>query len=454
MSARFELPQPGPATAVRFPDIARDELPNGLRVLSVVHSGVPVVAAALILESGSAADPPDRPGLAGLVADLSDEGAGGRDAIALADAFARMGSRAEMDIGPDVTAVSVTTLSRFLSPVLALVADIVARPHLLEPDLARVRDLRLMRLRQLGGSPSAIADRAYLDAVFPTHPYGHGSLGTSRSLTAITLEEARAFWAARFGPARSTLVVAGDAAATDVMAAAREAFAGWSAVPADGPRLAPGPVGEGHRSRQVLVVDRGAAPQSEVRIGHVGPPRRVEGYHTLVTLNAVLGGQFTSRINRNLRETRGITYGARTAFDMRRLTGTFGCDTSVQGDATAVAVQEILKEMSGIQSPAGAVGSDELEAAKASLTRGYARHFETAAHLARAMAQLVTYELDRDAFDRFVPEVEAVTADDVTRAAGRFVHPDQAAVVVVGDRQHVAPLEDAGFEMLHVAPEF
>ena len=450
MTDRFELPLPGPSTALRFPAIERDELANGLGVWFLPHAGVPAVSAALIIAGGTAGDPSDRPGLAGLVADLADEGAAGRDAIALADAFSRLGGRIELEVGPDVTAISITSLSRFLGPVFALAADIVARPHLAETDLTRVRELRMSRVRQLSRSAAAAADRVFLGAVLAGHPYGHGALGTTRSLEALTLQQAHEFWAATFVPRRATLVVAGEAAASEVMSAAAAAFGTWVSDAAD---LAPVPPPAVRDDPRVLVVDRPGAPQSEIRVGHLGPPRQVDDYHALITLNAVLGGQFTSRINRNLRETRAITYGARTSFDMRRAGGTFACDTSVQGDATATAVREMLAEMRSIQDDAS-VGDEELEAAKASLTRGYVRHFETAAHLVRAMAQLVTYGLDPGVFDRFVPEVDAVTSADLSRAARHYLRPDTATIVAAGDARHAEPLADLEREILTVVPEF
>jgi predicted Zn-dependent peptidase len=157
----------------------------------------------------------------------------------------------------------------------------------------------------------------------------------------------------------------------------------------------------------------------------------------LLVLNAVLGGQFTSRLNRNLRETRAITYGVRSSFEMRRVGGLFSCDTSVQPDATAVAISEILRECRHV-SVEGDVRPEELTQAKASLTRGYVRHFETASHLVRAMTQLATHDLPPEVFDEFVPAIEAVDVAAVTRVAGATVLPDQAAVIVVGDFGRIA----------------
>src|SRR5262245_27165938 len=451
MSERFELPRLGPPTVVRFPEVWRDVLSNGLRLWTIPQADMPVVTAALVVEGGTATDPTHLPGLASLVADLADEGAGGRDAIQLADTLARLGSLLEVEAGPDVTTISITTIAKNLMPALALAADVVIRPHLADPDLKRVRELRLSRLRQLSRVPAAAADRAFLGAVFGEHPYGHGALGTTAVLEAITLDDTREFWDRIVVPSRSTLVIVGGMTATEAESAALETFGVWTASSAARSESTPGPA---EPDRRLLVVDRPDAPQSELRLGHLGRSRATAEYYPPLPLNAVLGGQFTSRINRNLRETRGITYGARTSFDMRRQGGTFTCETSVQADRTAEAVTEVLAELRAIQRDQAVVG-EELLAAKASLTRGYVRHFETAAHLLRAAAQLITYDLDEDTFDRFVPSVEAVGSDDLTRVAQAFLRPDDSTIVVVGDASRIgATLGAVGREVVTVSPEF
>ena len=450
MADRFNLPLPGPPTVVRFPAVERAVLPNGLTVCTLVQRQVPVVTAALVVMGGAAGDPADRPGLASFVADLLDEGAGGRDAIELADAFARLGSHLDVDVTADVAVLSFTTLARSFATTLGLTADVVMRPHFAESDLTRVRELRLSRLRQVSRSPSAVADRAFISAIFGTHPYGHSALGTTPSLESIALDETRRFWEAQFVPDRATLIVVGDIDDA-VMRTVEEKFGAWKSNPG---APAPLPPSSDQPDSRILIVDRPGAPQSELRIGHLGPSRRTPDYHTLVTLNAVLGGQFTSRINRNLRETRGITYGARTAFDMRLEGGAFVCETSVQANATAVAVREMLSELRLIQGEE-AVGAEELSAARDSLTRGYVRHFETAAQLVRAISQLVIFDLEQDTFDRFVPLVEAVTPAALEDAARRFLHPDEAAIVIVGDATHLADeLGPLGREIAAVTPEF
>ena len=452
MIDRLEAPPVGPAVSVRFPTVLRDTLHPGFELWTIPRPGVPVAAAMLVLDRGSSADPAARPGLAGLASDLLDEGAGARDALELADAFARLGCELEVEVGADVTTLGVTTLTRHLPAAISLIGDVVMRPRLEQADFNRVRELRTARLRQLSRSPGAAADRVFLEAVYGAHPYGHGTLGTIAALDACQLDEAREFWAAQLASAGAALIVAGAVSHDDVRAAVDPAFTGWRGS---------GPLGQhdvgvpdAPAVGRVLLVDRPGAAQSELRVGHQGPPRRTPAYHALVAMNAVLGGQFTSRLNRTLREDRGVTYGVRTAFEFRRSAGSFACETSVATEATADSAAEVLREFASLRDP-GQLGDDELARAKSSLTRGYARHFETAVQLARAAAHLVTHQLDVRTYDEFVPRIDAATAADVARAARAVLRPDASTIVVVGDAEQCrAPLERLGWPVVMKTPAF
>ena len=403
---RFVMPGAGRPAQVRFPAIDRETLANGAHVWAIRHAAVSVVTITLVVPVGSAFDPQASPGLAGVMADLIDEGTERLDAIGLAEAFASLGTELSVEVGPDVTTMTLTTLSRFMEPALGLVAEMMTRPRLREDDLARVREVRVNGLRQLRSSASAVAERAFLGGVFGSHPYGHGTLGTSAAVSQVSIDEVRAFHAAGMRPAGATLIVAGAVEPRDVFEAAKRQLEAWqpragATLPAVSPAVKP-------RPSRVLVVNRPGAPQTEVVVGHLGPRRQTDEYPTLVTLNALIGGQFSSRINQNLREARGLTYGAHTSFDFRAASGTFSCETNVQGDATPLVVSEILTEFEAVGGSRPA-GTEELERAKSSLTRGYVRQFETSTQLAHAAARLAAYDLPADTFDRFVPEVEAVT---------------------------------------------
>jgi zinc protease len=462
---RFTLPTPGSPSTVAFPPVSRTSLPNGLGIWSVAHASVPVVSCALVLNRGTAGDPPDRPGMASLVASLAIESAGQRDSIALADALARMGAHLDVQPAADVTVISLQTLTRHLPAALDLLSDIVRRPQFTSADFARVRELRLSRLRQASRVASTMADRALIAGVFGDHPYGHGALGTTRAVEQIAIDDVRAWWAREWSPAGATFVTTGDVDAGAVRAEVARVFGDWEASGggagelgnwgtggAEVPKL-PDTARSGDGAR-VLVVHRPGAAQAELRVGQLGPSRQTADYHALVTLNALLGGQFTSRINRNLREGRAITYGARTGFEMRRAGGLFSCDASVQADAAHVAAAEVLREFAMIAEP-DAVGRDELDRAQASLTRGYVRHFETAGQLTRALVDLATYRLPDDTFDRFVPAVGALTSADIARAAQTTLRPNDCTIVVVTDLdQHREPLRALGRDVVDVQIEF
>jgi len=437
---RSRVPQPGPVPAVRFPTVRMVRLANGLAMRSVEHTGPPLVTFRLAMPVGSASDPAGQAGLAALTAALLDEGSDRRTAFELHTALDRIGARFGVEVGSDSTRVSLTTLSRSATEGLALLAEIVARPRFDDADVARVRDLRRSQVRQLRAVPGALADRVFLETLFPAHPYGHLGIGTDDSLRGLTAMHVRQFHenAYQLGPA--TLIAVGALTHDAFIDAAERAFGEVEVRPVvesavvDPARLgAPGPP-----SARLVLVDRPGAVQSEVRVGHVAVARRTPDYHALQVLNMVLGGQFVSRLNLSLREDKGYTYGVRTSFDCRRAPGPFSMRGSVQSGATVETLQEVFAQME-------AIGRDrpttppELDLARAALTRGFARGFETAGQVARGIGQLVLHGLPEDYYDRFVTQVEAVDASAVTAAATAHLHADRAVAVIVGPADQIAP---------------
>jgi len=425
---RSRLPEPAPSVPVTFPAIEKSTLPNGLAVWTVRHTQVPVVAFSLLIRRGASSDPVGKPGLAAMTADMLDEGSGDRSAIEIHEAIARLGTQIETDIGSDGIVAGFTVLSRFADRALALLADVVARPAMKDGDVVRVRQLRLHRLTQLRDVPSAIADRAFLSLIYGEHPYGHSPIGNELALASITVDDVRAFHERAIRPSVATLIAVGDCDHATIHRLTLEAFGGWEGAVAD---VEPGDPALPHPPR-LSIVPRPSAPQSELRIGHVAAARNTPDYHALVTANMVLGGQFSSRINLNLREDKGFTYGARTAFEFRRRPGPFVLQVGVQTSATAQSIAESVDEISamvGIRP----ITAEELRLAAASLTRGYARNFETADQIARAATQLALYDLPDTYFAEFVPRIERLTTDEVTAAMARHLHASRLTTVVVGD---------------------
>ena len=429
---RSRLPGAGTVAPVAFPTIEKSTLSSGLRVWSVRHAPVPVVVFMLLVRRGSANDPRGKEGLAAVTADMLDEGTGALSAIELHEALAKIGAQFDIDIGSDATLVSMTTLSRFADRGLPLMADMVVRPAFTEGDFMRVRQLRLHRLTQLRDMPGAVADRTFVRLLYGDHPYGHTPMGSEQALASMTIDDVRTFHARAIRPEAATLVAVGDCTHADVLRLAADAFAGWDGAGGGDADAEPMPAPPAVTPARLNIVPRPGAQQSELRIGHVAVPRETPDYHALVAGNMVLGGQFVSRLNLNLRQDKGFTYGARTAFDFRRLPGPFALHVSVQTAVTARAIEESLGEIAAIRGPRPVTG-DELALSAAALTRGYARNFETAGQVARAATQLALYDLPDDYFAQFVSIVQRVTPDDATRVLARHLDPARLTTLVVGD---------------------
>ena len=435
---RSRLPALGPDRAFTFPAIRRTTLSNGLRVWTVEHRQVPLVSVLALLPVGASSDPPNQPGLAAITGDMLDEGCGDRSALDVHEALGRIGAQLDIDVGHDATVVGLTTLERYLGPGLELVRDMLIAPRFDQREFDRVRTLRLNRLLQLKDMPPALADRAFTQLLYRNHPYGHLPIGTESSLRALMIRDITSFHRRAFVPGRTTVIAVGDASHESLAAAVERAFGGWALAPGE-PIADPDafPVPAAPLSR-LAVVHRAGSAQAELRIGHEALPRSTPDYHGALVANLVLGGQFVSRINLNLREDKGYTYGVRTSFEFRRAPGPFVLHASVQHDATADALREALGEIRAIRGERP-VTRDELELGRASLTRGYPRNFETADQVARGAAQIALYGLPDDYFTTFVPKVLSLTEDDVTAIAAKHIDPSRLLSVVVGDRDKLMP---------------
>jgi zinc protease len=437
---RSRLPLPGRPLSFNFPEIRRRTLDNGLRVCTIEHHEVPLITCFVLMPVGSSQDPDHQPGLAAITGDLLDEGSGDLDALAVHEALGRIGAHLDTEIGADATLLELTSLEQYAPRALELLASMVQAPRLDQQDFDRVRELRLNRLVQLRDLPPAVADRVFTQLLYPDHPYGHLPIGTEEALRALTLDDVTGFHRRVYTPAHATVIAVGDASHERLVQLVATAFGTWTTptdVATDLVDIAAldapaSPVG------RVVTVHRPGAAQSELRMGHIGLPRSTTDYHALLVLNMVLGGQFVSRINMNLREEKGYTYGARTSFEFRKGPGPFVFQTSVQSDVTAEAVREVVAEIASIRAERP-VTPAELELGRAALTRGYPRNFETAEQLGRAAVQLALYGLPDDYFTTFVPRVLAIGQEDVTRVAQDHLAPERLLTVIVGDRDKVGP---------------
>lgn len=428
-----KLPPPiGPAPSLKLPAIQKHKLSNGLAVWIVEHHEVPLAQVNLIVRSGSAADPIGKYGVGSLTAAMLDEGAGTRSALDLADAIEFLGANLSTTSSFDFSAVRMSVPVSRLAEALPLMSDVALRPAFPVDELERMRKERLTALLQARDNVAALIQLAFPRIVYgPTHRYGTSANGLPATIESLTVEDLKAFYRAHFRPDNATLLVVGDVTPAAALPMLEKAFGGWKSE-GMAALVAEVPTAPQLSKRQVYLVDKPEAAQSQIRIGWVGVPRSTPDYAVLQVLNTVLGGSFTSRLNQNLREKNGYAYGASSGFDMRLSAGPFLATAGVQTDKTADALREFFVELDGILSP---VPADELDKAKNYVALGFPGEFETTGDMARKLEELVVYNLPDTTFGNFVSSVTAVTAADVQRAAARYIQPEKMAVVVVGDRK-------------------
>ena len=431
---RSQRPALGPAPSVSLPPIQTRELPNGLKIVVVEQHELPLADFVLLVGTGGEADPPRHAGLATLTAGLLTEGTTSRSSLQIADQEAFLGVELGAGAAWDASRLTLHTPTAQLDSALALFADVALRPSFPGAELERVKKERLTSLLQLRDRPPAIADRAYASIVFgDAHPYGHPLGGTEAATRAVTRADVERFYRAAYRPNNTTLIAVGDVTADDVMRRAQALFGKWErgTVPAANFSTPPKAA-----ATTVYLIDKPGAVQSSVRIGGVGVPRSTRDYFALAVMNTILGGSFTSRLNQNLRETKGYTYGARSRFDMRKVAGPFTASAEVTGTKTDSALFEFMKELRAIRDT---VPAAELAKAKSFLQLQLPGTFETTGSIAQQVVPIVLYGLPLDYYNGYVQQIERVTQADVQRVARQYVDPANVIVVVVGDRKSIEP---------------
>ena len=445
-----ERPVPGHPRPYDFPDTIRTQLGNGLRVIVTPMHGRELVSVALAFRAGASDEVPAQGGATVLAARALTEGTERRDAIAFTEAAERLGASLHAEAGWDAVSAGVDVPAARLEPALDLLAELVRLPAFPEAEVDRLRDERLTDLLQVRADPRRRADEAYIETIYAASgPYHRSSGGQASTVETLTSAELRAVHARVSVPSQAAIVVAGDVEPAGVIDVVERLFGDWS-----GKGTAAGPLDDtaATDARVVRVIHRPGSVQTEIRVGHRGLPRRHPDYHAVAVMSAILGGLFNSRLNMNLREEKGYTYGAGAGFDLRRGHGPFTARAAVNTEVTVPALTELLGELDRIRE--APVTDAELRAARDYLVGVFPLRFETPGPVAGSLAGLFVHGLPDDELERYRPEIEAVTADDVLRVAREHIRPEAAAIVLVGDHDAFGEaLDGAGVGAVDVTRE-
>ena len=429
---RTKQPPAAAARAVRVPVPQSFELSNGLTVIVLPQTGgVPVVSANLVLRSGSDTNPLEKPGLASFTADVLDQGTATRNALQLAEEVAQIGASLDTGTSRDATTVSTSSLSRNFPAALALVADVALRPSFPAEEVERVRATRLASLVEQRGNPVQIAGNVMGKALYGTHQYGFSELGTVESNKQLTRDDLQAFWKQHFVPGNAALVVTGAITVPELRKLAETTFGAWSRGTATPAKLAV----PSAAPPQLVIVDRPGSPQTQLRVATFGVPRNSPDYVPVRVMNTILGGMFASRINMNLREDHGYTYGANSQFVFWRSGGPFAVATGVRTDVTAPAVHEVMIELKRMIDTR--VTPEELTLAKDAISLQLPALFETNDRTATSLSTLFTHGLPLNYYSNLAEQISVVDAQAVQEVAKKYLLADRFAVVAVGDRSKI-----------------
>jgi predicted Zn-dependent peptidase len=434
-------PKPGPVRSYQFPRFTDEKLPSGIRLVTAPVAKLPVVTVLVVVDAGSANDPTGKEGVAALTAAMLLEGTPQLNGSELAETFERLGTSVESGADWDSAFVKITMLSERLDDAVTLLGQVLSEPNFPEREVERLKAERLAEILQLETEPRGLADEKFSEFLYSAESrYSKPDEGSAESVSGLSRADVEEFYRARYRTGSTTVIIAGDVSVADARALVDKAFSRWPAGSVHAEQL----VAMAKTSRKTVhIVDKQDAPQSELRVGHVGLPRKNPDFFPTLVMNAVLGGLFGSRINLNLREARGYTYGASSYYDWRRGPGPFVVSTAVQSEVTAPALREIFLEVERMRRDR--ISEDELSLARDYLDGVFPIRYETTAAIASALATLVIYSLPADYYDTYRKEVRSVSVEDVLESARAHLHPNELQTVVVGDakviRDAVATLE-------------
>ena len=432
---RKDAPKSGPEPKLHLPTPRSFTAANGMKVYLIEEHALPVMSASLVTLAGGEDNPADKPGLAAFAARMLTEGTATRSSTQLANDVAQIGASLGSSATMDFATVNVGALSNNTNGALELLADAALHPAFKPEEVERIRKQRLVAILQEGDQPVLSALRVGQKALYGDQPYAFRPVGTTASVKATTRDDIAAFWAAHYTPKDAALIFAGDLTESEAKKLADQYFGSWSSsAAASVVQLPPAPSAP---ERKIVLVDKPGSPQTTLIAFGLGVPRNTPDYPAIIEMNSILGGLFSSRVNMNLREKNGFTYGAFSAFSFYRQGGPLFAGAQVRTDVTAPAARELFAELNRIHTDPAT--PEELKLAKDNALRSLPGDFETVGSESALMSQLFVYGLPNDYFQKLPAAYEAVTPDAVAKAAADYIHPQNLVVVAVGDKAKIQP---------------
>jgi zinc protease len=414
-----------------LPAVQSYQLNNGLKIYFSEKKELPLIRINFLVNNGSRFDPENLKGLCNLLSMCIDEGAGKYDALQLADEFEMLGAQFSISSDPDVTFLSLQVLRENFMPALKLLSSVITEPHLNENDFSREKRKVLARLEQVKAEPDYVAEISFEYLLFGSDsPYAFPALGIESTVQKIQIESVRDLYQKKFSPFNSSVVVVGDIDLKSLHADLNDAFGNWDVkTTVEEPLL-----NLTKPQRKIFVINKKDALQTEIRTGHLSSKRSEKDFFQKQIMNLALGGQFSSRLNLNLREKNGYTYGIHSRFNYLKEAGYFAVSTSVDVENTTNALREIYNEINKIQD---GITQDELVFSKSSLTKRFPANFETYRQIATNISSKIINNLPDNYFETYIERVNSVSLDDVNKIAIDCIHPEQLITVLVGDSKKI-----------------
>ena len=443
MIDRSQAPSAGTKIEFHLPDITHIQLDSGLKILHVKKRNLPIVQLSFLIGAGSKRDPLDQSGLSHLTAMMIDEGAGPYNALQLDNEIEKLGSILSLSNNHDMLYVSMLTLKEHYERSLELTSLVIRQPNLNEEDYQREFNKLKNKIIQMQDEPSFIASTVFEKILLKDTYYERPNLGSLDSIKNLQLKDLKNFFTQYFSPDNTILIVVGDIDINELKESANKYFSDWKTKFPETNTI----TSLANSDKKIFLINKPNSAQTEIRLGHNLKKRNNESYYPQVILNSILGGQFSSRINLNLREDKGYTYGVNSSFNYYADAGLFRVATAVNIENTIDSVNEIFKEIDGVKNE---IHDHEIEFTKSFLTKGFPSKFETYGQIASNLNTLVIHNLQDDYFNTYLENISAVTKEDIMKTATESLHPEKMSIVLVGDSSAIKKQVDSKYEIVEL----